>query len=209
MDTKQPTDIRIYTNCDQLPMWNFEQIRKDGDLKWLVYGFDGWGEVEALETAKETWDNILNEYSELTANNETLQYFEILADESDLQTRFNHCAVLLKNIAERWELMPKNIQKGYIDALKEFRFYLNTSKPLDKELEQLFRQLKNVEMKLKQIQGEKQVFEKKRPEMDLIEVKVKIQRIIKMPIDLKKVSVKEWLLTVNDAISSVKISKNG
>ena len=209
MDNKQLTPIRLYTNCDELPMWNFEQIRKTGELKWLVYSYDGFGGVEVPEDAPMVWDNILNEYSKLTANNETIQYFELLADQSDLQTRLEFGATLLQNISERWHLMPKHIQEGYVEALKDHRFYLNTSKPLDKELERLFRQLKAVEMKLKQFNGEKEVFEKKRLETDLIEVKVKIQRIIKMPIDLKRVSVKEWLLTITDAINSVKSSKNG
>ncbi|MEZ7496472.1 hypothetical protein QO206_13320 [Leeuwenhoekiella aequorea] len=209
MDNKQLTPIRLYTNCDELPMWNFEQVRKTGDLKWLVYLFDGFGEVEVPEDAPMVWDNILSQYSELTANNETIQYFELLADQSDLQTRLEFGAILLQNVAERWHLMPKYIQEGYVDALKDHRFYLDTRKPLDKELERLFRQLKAVEMKLKQFNGEKEVFEKKRPETDLIEVKVKIQRIIKMSIDLKKVSIKEWLLTITDAINSVKSSKNG
>lgn len=209
MDIKPVTAIRLYENCDQLPMWNFEQIRKHNDFRYLVYGFEGWGDVEVPEDADSVWGDILNEYSELTKNNSTIQYFELYADVSDLETRHYFGAMLLKNIAERWEAMDAEMQKGYINTLKDFRFYLNTSKPFDKELERLMRQLKAVKMKLEQSQAELEQFKDNRPDSDIVETKVKIQRIIQMPIDLKKTSVKEWLFIVEDAVKSSKPMKNG
>ena len=71
------------------------------------------------------------------------------------------------------------------------------------------RQLKAVKMKLEQSQAELEQFNSNRPDSDILETKVKIQRIIQMPIDLKKTSVKEWLFIVEDAVKSSKPMKNG
>ena len=194
---------RLYANCEQLPMFNFDKIRKGGGYEWLVYGYDGWGEVDVPKEVEGVWFGIINEYANLTKNNRSLQYFELLADISDMSTRITIASSLLYQIAIRWERMSSVMQKQYNDQLKEWRFYLNINKGLDHELERMRAQIKAIQMKLKIKETEKKDFEKGNgKEMDTITMKVKIQRIIKMPINLKETAVKEWVAIIEDAINN-------
>ena len=207
MDTNTIVKIRLYRDCSQLPMQNFDMIRSSGNLEWLVYGYDGWGEIDIPEDAEDVWGNILNEYAELTENNTSLYYFELLAEISDIQTRITVAGALLYGLESRWQKMNNETKKEYIEQLKDWRFYFNSALNPADEFERLHGQLKAVDMKLKIKESEQKDFETAQGKGggDLIKVKAKIQRVIKMRIDLKLTSVKEWLAIVEDAISISKV----
>ena len=178
-------------------MHNFDQIRKEGDLTWLVYGYDGFGNVTITLDAPKIWDEIINEYSELTQNNKTLQYFELVSDSSDMETRIIQVTALLKQLDER-PLMDKDIKKRYVEELSGWRFYYNDSKDHIEEVERLKKQLEVVKQKLRLQEKDKESFEGKQDKGDLIELKVLVQNAIKRHIDLRRISVKEWVYTLNN-----------
>lgn len=201
MDINESVDIRVYRSCDELPMYNFDKVKTEG-FKWLVYGYDGWGEVETPEDIESIWGDILNEYAQLTENNTSLYYFELLADISDLQTRLTIVSALLYGLESRWHTMAPDVKKDYIQELKDWRFYFNPASPKD-EFDRMHGQIRAVETKIKIKEKELKDFEtaQGKGNEDLNKIKVKIQRIIKMRVDLKITSVKEWLAIVEDAIS--------
>lgn len=191
------TNIRLYQNCDELPMYNFEQIRNKQDYTWLVHGYDGFGSVVLPINAPEVWDNIINEYSTLTENNRTLEYFDIIVDGSDMEVRIVNATALLKQLDER-PLMDEETKKMYTDELAGWRFYYNYSKDHEKEIERLINQLEVVKQKHRMLAKEKEDFEGKQEKGDLIKLKVLVQNAIKRHIDLRQVSVKEWVYTLDN-----------
>lgn len=195
MDNTKP--IRLYQNCSELPMYNFDLCRKDSDPKWLVYGYDGWGEVTVPEGVEKVWDDITNEFAVLTSNNSTMQYFDLCADESDMRIRIEMVNALLWQIETRPN-MKDEIFKGYCNELRRWRFYFNESKDKAQEIKRLKKQLEVVQSKLKLLLDDKENFEKKNKSSDLLKIKVSVQNILKRDIDLKKISVKEWILTLDN-----------
>lgn len=197
MDINQT--IILYKSCADLPMHNFNEVRKTGDFSWLVVGYDGYKKVKGLndKKAKKRWDDIQEDYLQLTKNNTTIQYFELIVDQSDLRVRYEHAKAILTQLEERPSIDPE-IKKAYIQELREWRFYLNEGKSFEKEIERLVRQLKAVKMKIKMMGDEIDSAERKRPSMNLVKLKVDVQNIIKRDIDLKKISVEEWVYTLDN-----------
>ncbi|MCG9970991.1 hypothetical protein [Christiangramia crocea] len=200
--------MRFYQNCDEISKWNFDQIQKTQDLRFLVYGYE-YGELKfskgEKEKAKEVWDNILNEYSEKTGNNKTLLYFELIYDRNELEDRVYYGSILLTQLSRRSFSMDKDIKKEYIDTLRRYQFLLNEGKPFIDELKRLNNQMKVVKMKLEQKNKAVEDFEEKnfsKEGISTIDLKIKIQRICKIQLDLKNISVTEWLGWINEALNS-------
>lgn len=196
--------MRLYQNCDELPKWNFDQIQKTQDLRYLVWGYE-YGEIKIPDNAKEVWDAILNEYSEKTGNNKTVQYFELICDINELEDRVYYGSILLDQLIKRGFSMGRDIRKQYVKQLHEFQFYLNEGKPFKTELERLDKQMKVVKMKLEQKNSAKQDFEEKNfnsKGISTIDLKIKIQRVCKIQLDLRKISVTEWLGWIDEALNT-------
>lgn len=191
----------IYTSCEDLKKWNFDKISETNDFKYLISGSENGRKTVAPENGAQIWDGILQEYAELTANNKALQYFEMLADVSDMENRAYFARVLLTQLNSRYHSMREEIRKEYLKELRAVRFYINESKPLKEEIERLARQLKTVETKLEAKTKEAKEFEEKNftGEVNTTQIKVKIQKALKVQIDLKQISVTEWLEWINEA----------
>lgn len=194
----------LYTSCDELKKWNFDKISETNDYKYLVAGSEFGKTCEAPENGQEIWDGILQEYAEKTENHKTLLYFELLAEISDMENRAYFGEVLLTQLNSRYHSMREEIRKEYFKELRAIRFYINESKPLKNEIERLVRQLKAVKTKLELKAGEAREFEEKnfKGEVSTLQLKVKIQRALKVNIDLKQISVSEWLEWINEATTN-------
>lgn len=195
MDIKQ--DVRIYQNCDELLLLNFEKLKETKNLKWIVWGYDGWGDVEVPSNAREVWDNILDEYVELTKNNRTLQYFDSIVDVSNEETRVLQVSILLKEVAERVR-MDKDTKQLYIKELAGWAFYYNDGKEHQSEVKRLYKQLEVVKTKLELMRQDKNKFEDGNDKSDLMDLIVKVQNALKRNIDKRKITVKEWVYTLNN-----------
>ena len=190
----KPT-IRVYQNCDEIPAYNFFEINKTKDFKWLVYGYDGWGDVELTDDIEDVWSDITNEYSGLVKNNKTIGYFEKVVDLSDLTVRFEMGKTLIEQLAER-PLMSDDTKKLYITELRHWRFYINESNALLDEVNKVIKQLKAIRMKIQLLNSEVSKYEESKGETDIMKIKVAVQNVIKRDIDLKKISIKEWIYTL-------------
>jgi len=197
--------IRLHQNCDELSKWNFDKIIKTNDLRFLVVGYDGYEQIEIPEDAKKVWENIQEEYLKKTENDKTLGYFELVADIADLKSRAHFADIMIKQLAERSFLMSNEIRKEYISELKAIRFYINEGKPLKGEILKLINQLKAVKMKLELKTKEAKEFENASEDnkgASTLTLKVKIQRALKVNIDLRNTSVSEWLLWIDEVINN-------
>lgn len=198
----------VYTNCDELPKWNFDKIVETKDFRFLIAGSEFGKKTQAPENAAEIWEQIREEYAEKTGNDKLLIYFGMLSDMSDMENRAYFGQTLLHQLATRGDTMTATARKGYIEELRAFRFYLNEGKPFAEEVERLIRQLKSVKTKLEAKAKEVQDFEEKYlkgEEVGTIELKVRIQRILGVNnIDLKAISVTEWLQWIKEAIENGK-----
>lgn len=177
-------------------MHNFDMVKKDKSYNWLVYGYDGWGGVELPDNSSEVWESIVNEYSELTKSNTMFQYLDLCSDESDMLTRVEMANALIYQIESRPNMFKETF-KAYCKELRRWKFYYNEGKNRESELKRLKKQLEVVVGKIKLLQGEKKEFEQSNKGSDLITTKVRVQNIIKRDIDLRKISVKEWIVTLN------------
>lgn len=101
--------------------------------------------------------------------------------------------------------MDQGTRKEYLRELRQLRFYINEGKPFNTEAEKVLKQLKVVNMKLEQKRKELQEFEEKNfgdNQMSTTQLKVKIERMLKVQLDTKKMSVTEWHEWVNEALQT-------
>ncbi len=192
--------MRLYQNCDELPKWNFDQVTKTKDLRWLICGYE-YGEAEVPEAAAEVWENIMDEYGRLAKSNTTIKYFELIDQIRELSDRLFAGEVLVDRYMKRVGMMDKETRKAYAQELRELRFYLNESKPFKDEYERLKKQLKAVRTILEAKTKEAKAIEEKNTTegATTIQIKVKIQKLLKVNLDLKAISVTEWLQWIEEA----------
>lgn len=195
----------LYTNCGELPKWNFDKIEETKDLKYLVQLSEYGKKCKAPENAEEIWENIREEYALKTQNDKITLYFNLLAEISGMENRIYFAKLILQQLATRGNTMTEAMRKEYINELRALRFYLNESKPFKEEVERLIRQLKTVSTKLEAKTKEAKEFEEKNfkgGETNTTQLKIRIQRALRVEIDLKKTTVLEWLEWINEAIQS-------
>ena len=201
MDDKPIKTLRLYTDCDDLMMYNWEKISKTNDLRWLIVGFDGYGQKSTEEEKEQLeikYKEIVSEINDLTNSNEADNYFDLVCDLSDIQTRIEIASFALYQIDSR-PLMNEETFDIYIGVLKDWRFYWNKSKPKAEELKRLDRQLGAVKMKASQHKKEKEKIENKSTEkIALRKIKQRVSNKIGRDIDFRKTSVSEWIYILED-----------
>jgi len=198
MDIKSSQSIKYYKSCDELPMFNWEKLKQTGDLNWLCVEFDGYNHIKADEKAKGVYEDILDEYSKLSKNNQAIQYYDLLIDISDAQSRIGFATIFIMRLNEN-PTMPEATKKGMIEELRQRRFYINESRPLHSELKRIDRQLGQAQMKLNALIKEKEQKEKATGKATpILKVKQRVENIIKRSLDFKKISVSEWIYILED-----------
>ena len=63
----------IYTNIDELPIYNFDMISRTGNLQYL--GKKNIDKVKVDKTFEGIWENIFNEYIQEFGINEQLKFY--------------------------------------------------------------------------------------------------------------------------------------
>lgn len=185
-----------YKDCSDLPIFNFDKIRTEGNFMWLVRGYDGYEDVSIPPNADDLYGVILNEYCELTGSNKMMQYYELVVEISRLEVRSLTVYALL-------ESMPKedgDLKQGIIKELAHWGFYYKSNKNTTKEMKRLYRQLKAAKTKIDRKKQDLKKFDVESEGVDLIDQKLSLERVLeKNRIDLKKISVKEWVKMNNQA----------
>lgn len=201
MGYKQTKDLILYSDCDDLMMYNWEKISKTSDLRWLIIGFNGFGKESTEKEQKELeikYKEIISEINDLTNSNEAENYFDLVCDVSDINSRIQMASFALYQIDSR-PFMSEETFENYIGILKDWRFYWNKSKPKKEELKRLDRQLGAVKMKASQLNKEKQKIESKSTQkVSLRKIKQRVETKIGRSIDFKNTSVSEWIYMLED-----------
>ena len=136
MDTKH-TDI--YEDLDIMPIYNFDKCEK-GDLRFMYEGKKG--EILPLITKK--WDELYNKYCELTASNQTANFYRLIGEITWLEKRLLFAPVLLN-------LLLKTDKSKHLPILKElsaWRLPINGRKNIAPEVERITKALNNSKTKL-------------------------------------------------------------
>lgn len=199
MGTRKSKTVRISRDCEEISAHNFFKLRDTGDLQWICPDFEGYGQVKLPEDADAKASEILEEYAKLTKNDKTLDYIENVRDLEKAVTRILGASIMLDAIDKRWYMMSEETQNSYAERLGRWNFILNRSKPMDQELQRLYRQLRAAKTKVKRLEASKDQMEKgfSKKNIDIVEVLVQVKNILKRDIDLKKISIKEWHYTVS------------
>jgi len=178
-----------YSSVEDLPIWNYQKII-GGDYRWLILGFEGYGNVDIPSNAEIVFRRIQKEYYKLTKSNKSIEYIELLEEISELELRYTEANAALTMLTY---VEDKQIRKELIQELSHRRFLINPKKPFDKEFERLSRQLRSVRGKINRKRGELDKYQGDNDDqVSLFAQKVNIERILGVSIDLKKTVLAEW-----------------
>lgn len=185
-------------NCEELSIYAFDKARSTSDLRWLVEGYTGREKIELPEGIESIFNDIMNEYCELTGDNKSLQYYELVVEVSDLKLDFDISTALLGTLLTE---MTKETRKEVVKELGHRGFLLNEGKPFNEEFERLERQLRQRRTKLNRKKSELEEFRNQDGEIISIhKQKINLLRITELrEIDLKSTSVIEWVELCNVA----------
>ncbi len=129
----------IYEDLDMMPIYNFDKCEK-GDLRFMYEGKKG----EILPSISEKWEELYNKYCELTASNQSANFYRLIGEITWLEKRLLFAPVLLN-------LLLKTDKSKHLPILKElsaWRLPINGRKNLLIEIERITKALNNSKTKL-------------------------------------------------------------
>lgn len=178
-----------YQGVDDLPIWNYTKI-SEGDYRWLIVGFSGYGNVDVPGNAQILFKRIQKEYYKLTKSNKSTDYLELLEDVSALEVRFTCANVALSSLCL---VQNEDIRKELIEELRHLNFLFNDSKPFKDEHKRLTRQLRALRGKIQRKSKQLEAFNADEDDkVSLFAQKVNLERILGIKIDLKATPLAEW-----------------
>ena len=185
-----------------MPIWNFHHIGKEIDYRYLVKA-DYVEEVTYLPiNAPEIWNNIFNEYCEISDNYESQLFLQNTAEYETLKLVKAVCNSLLFNLMHP---LPAEVEEEYFKELSAHGFSFNKSKPAQ-ELKRAEVWLKSMNVNINRLKNKlddhrKKVTHPKRLEEQL----VKLERVTKRnEINPKTTSVTKFLYIIKDAETMTK-----
>ncbi|MDY8137560.1 hypothetical protein [Aquimarina sp. 2201CG5-10] len=209
----QPVNkLRYYRSCNEIPVWNFNEMVKCQDYNWLIYDYDGYskydGQIDVPECEK-IWENLRNEFFKLSNNQASMQIIWLEAEIDYLKRRFEIVFALLGPLISN-SVSAKNKPK-FIDHLRRWRYYIDSSQPLKTELEKLTKQHQSSKIAITRKENELKslIDDAASKDINVFRQKIKLQRVLTMQIDLRKTPVTEWVEMFNEAAEIIKESKRG
>jgi 6-pyruvoyl-tetrahydropterin synthase len=193
-------EVRFYAGCEELPIYNFHKVLETSNHAYLVQGWDFVGEIEIDEqVAQKKWEQIYNEYCKLAEDNRSLVYFATYSELLYLESRYHVAGVLLSQIVKR--IGEPEVVDLYITELASWKYKINRQKPLNEELNRMYKQLKQSQNKIQLKKDELKAFtpEDEEGAMTLTEQVVKLEQALKRnEIDPKRVSVAKWIALIKE-----------
>ncbi len=189
----------LYKGCADLPMHNFSIVRETSDFRWLAVGFTGYSKVQLPDDVDKLFEDIMNEYCGLSQSTKSLDYYELIVDINKLETRYETVKALLLMLPPP---TPKKTMKAIINELHEWKFKFDPTAPFKKEMHRMTRQLSSA---LTRINSKIEDLEKFQEDNDeepasMMVNKIALERVLnKNRIDLKVVTVEEWVAIINEA----------
>ncbi len=187
----------FYLNCSELPIWNFHQIGKTKDFRYLGKS-DEIEDVDCLPIdAPKIWKEIFNEYCDISDNRESQEHLQNIAEKEELIEKYSYCSLLLSVL---YQGLDKETEQLYFKELSAWGFSFNQGDLL-REMDRAKVWLKSIKTRINILDSQLSNNEKKQTSPERLEKQqVKLERITKRnEIDVKKVSVVKWLEIIKDA----------
>lgn len=175
----------FFNNLRDFPIFNFDMCMK-GELNYIYQSRKG----EVTEDIKSLWDDLYNEYFQLTSNSEHQQYFRLVLEVRWLKNRLIYAPILI-DLAFK---TPEKERKLVFDELKKWKLNIKT----EKDLEKAAAILNNSKTKIKRKESELQELNEKNEKLSTNKISlesqaVKIYKRIGLKPDIFKDSVLTWL----------------
>lgn len=195
-----------YRDCSELSIYRFSKVLGTGDYTYLLKPNDGEkvvlteGEIAFFG---EVWSSIYEEYCKLAEDNKSLMYFALQEEVVYLTTRYEFAAALLDQIIIRQK--TKIAIDEYIDTLADWGYHIKKDKPLQEEMNRMYKQLRGSQNKirLKKDELEKFMPEDEEEKLTLTEQIVKLELATgKNNIDPHKTSVEKFVVMIKEMSKS-------
>ena len=185
---------KYYTSCSDLPIFNFYQILDDGKFEYMVKKYKEGQDFDPI-VAGSNFQNILEEYTELTSNRKALQNIR-------MQIRIQQYEYERGILQSTIDLYAEHKEEILFEVFEEFGYKKSEKESIDNYLKRIISRVKSLNNKIR-IEKEKysQKFKKAEKEIKrnldeealILEMNLKLGR----EIDVKKTSVKKWVTLVN------------
>ncbi|MEL4307431.1 hypothetical protein [Joostella sp. CR20] len=195
-------NLTLHKSVDTIIAKNFFQAQETGVFDSLVVGYNEAKEVSYLPIDTPfIWNELFNDWCKATENNESIILYQLIIEINYLESRKEIAYKILELIGQG---VNKDMFKELCKRLSALGFTINQNKPLQKEINRLSRQLNSAQNRidLKKNEAEKLIKKDNGEKTSVLEMKVKIERMTgKNHIDLSKITLREWLYIINDAVS--------
>lgn len=185
--------FQYYNNCSELPLSVFIDIMVTDNINKLIKrrGLYGKRHVD------EIWNDIQDEYSELSGSNRTTMVLSMLKDQFVLKNNIYLCQTIIKT-------MSININNDLVAVLKRLGFRNKFSKEtIDKDLKQVvntakswFIELNKVESEIKALYGSNDNEKVKVSDYDA--VLARLSKFQGYRIDAREISVSQYLQVIKN-----------
>ena len=184
----------LYKNCRDLPIYNFDIVFRENDLKYLVVGYDGYCDVTIPDGAETHWEMIKKEWIKALGD-KTLEYKQqLMLEVNYLQVRFNVVAEVIQLL--EYSILDKELIDAYSNILRPWGYIYNKKKKVKENLVNLKNQHKFSQNKLKDKLSElEKLTENDKDENVSLEKQAVYlaQCLNRNRIDTKKTTVLEWI----------------
>lgn len=184
---------KTYTNCSDLPLFNFIKILTKGDLNQLLSDKDGWRLKPNLE---QIWDDIFMEYTELSQDRQGSHIFGLIKDLQVLKSKIDLIQLCIDVLSKTTNLSDK---KPTIDTLKKLAgvYFQFTEATIVNDLKNTANSAKRFVIQheeiLKEYRSLATVEQSKATEMDYMEEIALIKSHENVSFDIRTTSVIEYI----------------
>lgn len=223
---------RYYRNCNEIPTYNFYKTVEKKDLRYLYVDFDEYNDIdfpplkfyenvdeklltEAQKEEKrisdllsENWQDIYDEYLELTDDRNSLYYYELIGE-------INRLKVIQKIVEDITELLLNNnfsedFQKLFTLEMKKFGYEIDKNQPFADEVIKVKNRLKRANTKIAIKESELDELKKGQEgkSLTLTEQEVKMEQALRRnEIDTKKIVIAKWIAMMKEVKIIIEANK--
>lgn len=194
---------KLYTSCETLPLYNWIKLLVTSDLKYLYVSRPMF--YHNHSKAAEVWENIFNEYTELTNDEKTNQVLSLIKGITVINNKLEivQSAINLLAIAR-----PLSDYQATIKLLKDFGFnYRFNDQTISDDLKRTASSAKRMIIQRKQMESD---YEKvnsgteKATEKDYYNMLTQLSKFLGFHVDAKKTNVLQYISYVEQFNNSLK-----
>lgn len=187
---------KTYSNCSELPLFNFIRILTRNDLNQLYSDKDNWLLKPDL---KAVWDGIFMEYTELSQDKQGTHIFHLIRELTVLKAKLDLIQLCIDTLGRCTSL---ELMQPTIKTLKQLSgvTYPFTAETLLKDLEMTAKASKRFIVQYEETLAEYRAISKdeqaKATEMDYMEQIVAIKEHLGISFDVRNTTVTEYIALV-------------